>query len=249
MRRKVKGCIVLIVCCAVFCGSGIATAEEHEAKHPYKQVIQKLETLSPENSIEVVMASKQRQYNVGDPFELRFRVSEACYATLMHIAADGAISFLTPNVLTPDHKVEGMKVYSTRQDLKLPITVSPPEGVEVVNLFCSSENFNFFQANFSQKEPFYTITPDDEHRLHDLLVKLEQLDDIEWSGGGIQFRVEDDSPVSKGAGARDGLAAPREAGGVLPPIATTGSAGKDPLFPPIEVSGSSGHSEDMLGTD
>ena len=156
----------------------------------YKQVMRKLESLSPGDSIIVDMGTEKDVYNVGDSFEMRFRVSKDSYVTIMHISTTGDITFFAPNSIVPEAKVEGGRVYSTLYDFKLPLEVAPPGGYETINLFCNIEKIDLFDADFA-KEGFYSIKHDDDERLRDLLRRLEELERHEWSGNSVTIEIND----------------------------------------------------------
>lgn len=240
---------ILIIILLLYNGGfwSVADAEEQQVSL-YNQVIAKLERLNPGTSIDVIMATEKERYEIGEPFELRFQLSEDCYVIIMHIAADGEIAFLVPNVSTIDHKVEGKRIYSTLQDFNLPIKASSPQGIEVINLFCSPKKFDLFQADFKQT-PFYTITREDEQRLKDLLARLDKLENAEWSGTSVQFRVGPEPPLLNVTSRSSTTSPSKKIGAIIPPIATTGTSGKKALFPPIGTTGTTGHSESPLGTD
>jgi hypothetical protein len=104
--------------------------------------------------------------------------------------------------------------------------VAPPYGVEVLNIFCSTEKIDLFEINFEEDEPFYTVKHDNEEQLKALLDRLEQLEQSEWSGNSVKIQI--------GSGTR---AVPRKYG-ALPPIGATGTTGK--FFPPIGATGTTG---------
>lgn len=245
-------CVVLSMCiiCALFMGTG-AQAQDEPEKSLYEQVIEKLEILTPGETIDVRMGTEKEEYLTGDPFEVRFQVSEDCYIALMDIGAVtkdvqgnivyGDITFLIPSFKLTENKVEGGRVYSTVYDFDIPIKVAPPAGYETVNIFCSPEKFDLFDADFDQ-EGVYTIRPDDTERLQQLLARLEQLEEQEWSGTSVSFFIDD--PQLRGA-ARDVMDAFKEETqkrrrrfGALPPIGATGTTGK--FFPPIGATGTTG---------
>ena len=116
-------------------------------------------------------------------------------------------------------------MYSTLSDFGINIIVEPPNGYETITLFCSPEKLDLFEVDF-EKEPFYTIEPDDEERLRQLLARLDQLAEREWVGTSVQIRI---GPKTKDL--------PKKFG-ALPPIDVSGTAGK--FFPPIESTGTTG---------
>ena len=198
----------------------------------------KLESLTPGETIDVKMGTEKEKYQIGDPFEMRFMVSQESYIILMDISTNGDITFIAPSVKVPDSTIEKERVYSTLHDFGLNITVAPPIGVETINLFCSAEKLALFEVDL-KKEPFYTIASDDEERLKKLLASLEELEKSEWSGNSVSFLIED---PQKG-GTRGQFS---KRGGVLPAIGTTGTTGK--FFPPIGTTGTTGKALPAIGT-
>lgn len=229
-------CLGFWLCVAVGIG-GWSTAGAQEAKTTplYDQVLEKLGSLQPTAEIEVRVGTEKEKYQLGDPFEVRFRVSEDCYVVLMDIGSakagqNGEITFLIPNRQFLDQKVTGGKVYSTVYDFGMSnVKIGPPEGVETVNLLCSPEKIELFAPNF-EKEAVHVIRPNDEARLKQLLARLDQLTQVKWAGDSVKFTIGN---------------APRAVGreyGALPPIKASGSSGK--FWPPIKASGSSGKTDD-----
>jgi hypothetical protein len=173
----------------------VSEAQDEPEKTPYELVMEKLETLVPGDAIDVRMGTEKDEYNLEEPFEVRFQVSEDCYIVLMDIGAAtqkddelvyGDITFLIPSFKLIENKVEGGRVYSTLYDFDLPIRVARPAGYETVNLFCSPEKLDLFDADFDT-EKVYTISSDDTEKLQKLLESLEQLEKQEWAGSSVSF--------------------------------------------------------------
>jgi hypothetical protein len=104
----------------------------------------------------------------------------------------------------------------------------------VINLFCSAEKVQLFETTFEQP-PFYTISKDDEEELKQLIARLDRFKDVEWSGSSVKVLI---GPQSR--------AVPRKYG-ALPPVGTTGTAGK--FFPPIGTTGTAGKQEENDDTN
>ncbi len=231
----------------------------------YEQVLGKLESLTPGETIEVRMGTEKERYDTGELLEIRFWASKDSYITLMALSTDGNITFLAPSRQVPDTKIEGGKVYSTGSpsgpvsaeetlyDLSMKITVMPPNGTETINLFCSPAKIDLFEADFD-KEPFYMITPANEERLKTLLDRLDQLEQFEWSGTSIKILIGPEPTPMPMPGLKKGM--PRKPGlppvpesakmiprkfGALPPIGATGTTGK--FFPPIGSTGTTGKTD------
>ena len=219
--------ILLAILMVGWCGwfLSVAEAQQKEFSPTYTQLMEQLEGLTPGETIDVKMGTAKDHYDLGEPFEMRFQVNKDSHIILMDISTNGDITFIVPSIQVPDNKVDGQRVYSTLYDFELEITIAPPSGIETLNLFCSPEKIDFFEVNF-EHEPFYTITKDDEERLQDLMARLAQLKNYEWSGGSVQIFI---GPKSR--------AVPRKLG-ALPPIAATGTTGK--FFPPIGSTGTTG---------
>jgi hypothetical protein len=235
MRKKITCIFTILVVSWSTLSLPILGAQNETSNPIYNQVIEKLESLSPGETIEVKLGIQKEEYNVGEPVEVRFQTSKDCYIVLMDISAAekdsikgeikyADITFLIPNYKFTDGKIEGGRVYSTLYDFGLKIKVGPPYGFDTLNLFCSPEKIELFEPDFG-KEPVYTIRSDDEDRLKVLLNRLDQLQQQEWSGTSVSFYIK---------GARG---VPRKFG-ALPPIGATGTTGK--WFPPISSTGTTG---------
>jgi hypothetical protein len=209
-----------------------------EYSSTYQQVIKKLEGLTPGETIDVRMGTEKDMYKEGEPLEIRFLASEDSYITLMAISTDGSLLFLVPSRGIPDTRIKGGKVYSTGllaeptsgedpalYDFGMKIRVAPPQGIEVINLFCSTEKVELFEVDFEQ-EPVYEIKPDDEERLKALFDRLDQFETTEWAGTSVQIFIN----MRPRPGVRKF--------GALPPIGSTGTTGK--FFPPIGSTGTTG---------
>ncbi len=227
MNNRSRTTIFIMLLLSLFLHTKSGAQEQPAFSETYKQVMETLEHLTPGETVQVDMGTEKEVYNIGDSFEMRFRVSEDSYVTMMHISTTGDILFFAPNKNVPEAKIEGQRVYSTLYDFKLPIEVASPGGYETINLFCSPEKIDLFQTDFD-KEVFYTIQHDDEQRLKDLKVRLEQLQQHEWSGKSVTIEIR---------GTRAFL---KKVGGTLPPIGSTGTSGK--FFPPIGSTGTAGKS-------
>ncbi len=216
--------LIIFLCGSVLLGG---LAEAKNAKDDTSVLLtKKLQSLKSNSSIEVKMGTNKEIYNIGDVVEMRFQVSNECYLSILHVSANGDMTFLVPNAEHPDVKIEPDTVYSTLQHFDLGMTAAEPKGVEALNIFCIAQQFDLFDADF-EKEAYYSITKNDEKRLQNLLTRLDQLKDYEWSGNsqkiGIGYRTRG-GPI-----------------GAIPPIGTTGTSGK--WFPPIGTTGTVGHSE------
>lgn len=243
--------IVAIVSIMVLLGSVLLVpasrvlGQEDKPKEKYAlylEVMKKLESLTPSENLEVLMGTEKDSYILDEPFEARFQVSHDCYIVLMDIGAAtgtdedivyGDITFLIPSYKLVDNKVEGGHVYSTLHDFSLPIKVAPPVGYETVNLFCSPEKLQLFDADF-EKEGVYKITPEDTDKLEQLSERLDRLNQQEWAGSSVSFLIKDPK-----LGIRP---LPRKFG-ALPPIGATGTTGK--FFPPIGATGTTGKQKEQ----
>lgn len=210
-------------------------AQETSFSPEYEKLITTLEGLKSVESIKVQMGTEKEEYNLGEPFELRFQVSQASYITLMDISPEGDITFIIPSIKVLENKVEADKVYSTLHHFELPIKIAPPTGYETINLFCTTEQFAFFDVKFEQ-EPFYTIKKDDKERLSALTARLEQLKEMAWAGTSVQFFIRS---ATRGAGP-----SPARKFGAIPPVESTGTSGV--FFPPIDPTGTTGKTENPV---
>jgi len=232
MRKNMLWILSSIVLSGSVLCLSVLGAQENRSIPIYDQVLEKLESLRPGGTIEVSMGTEKEQYEIGDPFEIRFRASQECYVVLLDIGssqkdAPGAITFLFPNRYFPDNKITGGKVYSTLYDFNIKATVGLPYGVETINIFCSPEKIDLFGADFKEAG-YYTIKPDDEAGLQALLDRLNQLEQREWSGSSAKIFIGKPLPPR---------ALPKKYG-ALPPIGSTGSTGK--FWPPIGSTGTTG---------
>jgi hypothetical protein len=241
-RRIFRIFVMMVLSWSILFLSG-SQAQEDERSPVYQQLMEKLENLVPGETLEVKMGTEKEQYDAGEPLEIRFLANKDSHIILMDISTDGSITFLAPSHQVPDPRIEAGIVYSTGSpspstdentsyDLGMKITVAPPDGIETINLFCSPEKIDLFEADFEQ-EPFYTIMPDDEERLKALLDRLEQLEQSEWSGQSIKIHIGPELP--------EGVRAVPRKYGALPPIGSTGTTGK--FFPPIGSTGTTGKTE------
>jgi hypothetical protein len=229
------------IACSIFLLT-TAEAQEKAISPAYDQLMEKLENLTPGEVITIRMGTEKDQYDFGEPFELRFQTDKDCYVMLMTISMSmdvssgspsytpGDITFLLPKHQFPDGKIEGEKVYSTLHDFGLTITAEPPRGFDTINLICSPDKLDLFDTEFSESDPVYAISPDDEEALKDLIARLDLLSKHEWSGNSLMITI---GPRSR--------ALPQKHGS-LPPIGTTGTAGK--FFPPIGTTGTAGKTEE-----
>lgn len=238
MKRMVHISLLSLILIAVP-GNGIILAQQTSADNSlYLQVIEKLEQLQPSQDIEVLIGTEKDAYNVDEPMEFRFQTSHDCYMVLMDIAAAqylendqikyGDITFLVPNANLRDNKVQGGRVYSTRYDFNLKLTVAPPSGFDTVNLFCSPQPITLFETDF-EGQIAYVITPEDDEKLRRLLTHLEQLEQQPWAGSSVSFAIH--HPGTRGV--------PKKFG-AMPPIGATGTTGKGKFFPPIGATGTTG---------
>lgn len=214
--------------------SGVAFAEEVQFSETYRNVIKTLEELKPSDSMKIVIGTQKQSYEIGEAFEARFQADQACHIALMDISTNGDITFLAPSQYFQDTQIEAGRVYSTETDLGLKMKVSTPKGTEALNIFCTSKPFDFFETDL-KKETVYTIPANDTARLKELQHRLEQLNDVEWTGSSVTFGI---GMVPKGSITRGDF----QKRGILKPIDATGSTGR--ALWPIDATGSTGHTKD-----
>lgn len=228
-RKITQVCLIVLGLCSVLFLS-VLEAQEDEEDLLYQQLMEKLERLTPGETIEVKMGTEKEKYEVGDAFEIRFMTSKDCYVVLMDISSAqkeryGEITFLLPNSKFSNNMIEAGRVYSTLHDFGMNMTVAPPYGLEVINLFCSTEKVDLFETNFEQ-EPFYRIQYNDEERLKALVDRLDQLKQTEWSGSSVKVQIGTYRSVPSKSGAIPLIGATDTTGKFFPPINTTGTTGK-----------------------
>lgn len=236
-------CTLFIVGCIVFSMGGIPIVgdEASDDYALYLEVMQRLESLTPDEKINVKIGTEKDEYLIDEAFEVRFMVSEACYMVLMDIGAAttdiltkepvyGDITFLIPSYKVLENKLEPGRVYSSLHDFDMKITVAQPAGYETVNLFCSPEPLALFDADFT-KERVYTVAPHDTEKLKALLEGLQRLEQQEWAGSSVSFLIKDPRGNPKGA-------LPKKFG-TLKPMGGTGTTGKsdERFFPPLDGAG------------
>ena len=160
MKTTTYRIIVIVVLCHVLGLSALAV-ENKETYDVYLKVLEKLEYLTPGDSIDVRMGTEKDEYFVGEPVEIRFMASDTCHIMLMDIGAAtknlvtgdmeyGPISFLIPYYRVPEKQIEAGRVYSTLHDLEMKIKVAHPIGYETVNLFCSPEPLDLISPDFTK---------------------------------------------------------------------------------------------------
>ncbi len=228
---------VFIIGCLVLSVLGITVAgEESGDKYAlYLETMKRLENLMPGNTIDVRMGTEKDKYTVGEAFEVRFMVSDACYMVLMDIGAAskdrvttdpiyGPITFLIPNYKILENKLEPGRVYSSLYDFNMKMKVAPPTGYETVNLFCSPEPLTLFDADFI-KEKIYIIEPHETDKLQKLLESLDRLEQQEWAGNSVSFMIREPGVTARPL--------PKKFGKLLP-MGGTGTTGKsEHFFPPV----------------
>ncbi len=255
MYKKILGIgTVVVLSWSAFLLPGLE-AQDNPSKPIYKQVIEKLENLSPGETIEVRMGTEKEEYKVGEPFEIRFQTNKDCYVVLMNIAPGeqdpkngemkyGEISFLLPYSESYDNRIKGGRVYSTLHDFGLNMNVTPPHGYGTINIFCSPEKIELFEPDFGQEKMFYTIKPDEKDRLQVLLNRLDQLQQFEWSGTSVSFLIKKAQGKLHewlGGNISSLIKGNREESpkfGAISPVGSTGTTEK--FFPPIGSTGSTG---------
>ena len=213
--------------------SGVAFAEDIQFSETYRNVIKTLEELKPSDSMKIVIGTQKQSYEIGESFEARFQSDQACHIALMDISTNGDITFLAPSQYFQKTQIEAGRVYSTETDMGLKMKVSTPKGTEALNIFCTKEPFDFFEADLT-KEAVYTIPANDAARLKELQHRLAQLRDVEWTGSSVTFGI---GMIPKSITRGD-----FQKRGILKPIDATGSTGR--MLWPVDATGSTGHTED-----
>ncbi|MCP4374361.1 MAG: DUF4384 domain-containing protein [Deltaproteobacteria bacterium] len=224
--------------------------------------MEKLENLTPGDTMGVLVGTEKDQYEFGTELEIRFMASKDCYITLMSISNEldtsnkyvpVSIVFFIPGKEFSNNKIEAERVYSTAQYLDLPIRIAPPDGLETINLFCSPEKIKLFEADEADLEKgLYIIRTDDKKRLQELSDRLDQLSKYEWAGNSVTIQIgyvppptPTPDPDAQKLTTRaipykfqKGDLTQPNASKFFPPIETTGTGGK--FFPPIETTGTGG---------
>lgn len=249
-NTMVRYLTMILLVCSIFLWSN--TEAEEQQQSPYDQLMQTLENLRPQESpMEVLIATEKERYEFGETLDIRFQANQDCYLILMNISLTkdpasmgmeylpGDIFFLVPSHNVSDNRIKGGQRYSTLADFDMYIEGEPPAGTEIVNLFCSPEKIDLFDADLNENKPFYIVKPDDEKKLKELIMRLEQLKNQKWSGNSVAIRL------GWGTVAKGGKTRGNWKKGFIPPISTTGTTGKEILFPPIGTTGTTGHTESL----
>ncbi len=171
-------------------------------------------------------------FAIGDSFEARFRADTDCYVALIHIGVEtkdpatgktigGGIVVLLPNQRTPDARLKAGKVYSTDQNFSIHLTAGTPPGYEVINILCSTEPFDVFDATGVFQNGYAVITPDNEAALQYLLHGVQQAASGKFGGTSLELRIGGTNRAFQ------------KKFGMLKPMGGTGTTGK--FFPPLET--------------
>lgn len=250
MKRILSVLIIGIVGLGLSGAIDAIAQEKKEEKPLYLQVIEKLENLKPRQTIDVAIGTEKAEYSLDEYVEIRFQANKECYAVLMDIGAAqkdlqtneilyGDITFLVPSAQVLDNKIEGERVYSTVNDFKMNIKTAKPAGYETINFFCMPAKFDLFDPALISGGG-YTIKPNETEKLTQLLERLNQLEQVEWSGSSVSFLIQDPELLVKNS-TGEGNTRDIKKYGAIPPIGSTGSAGASgKLFPPIGSTGSAG---------
>ena len=97
------------------------------------------------------------QHKIGETVKMFFQANRDGYVTLVNVGTSGKITVLYPNTYTPDHAVKGAQTYSVPgADAQYELTLSGPEGVELVYALFTTVPTRFVEGNLT-KEAFAPV--------------------------------------------------------------------------------------------
>ena len=133
--------------------------------------------------------TEKTRHKVGDTMKVLFQADRNGYVTLVNVGTSGRITILYPNAYAPNHAVKAGQAYSVpAPGDPYDLTLSGPEGVELVYAVFTTMPTRFVDANFT-KDAFTTVNDKAEEFTRDINVALKRIPLKEQANAAIEIEV------------------------------------------------------------
>ena len=133
--------------------------------------------------------TERAQYKIGQTLKVFFQANRDGYVTLVNVGTSGHITILYPNAYTPNHAVKAGQTYSVPgADEQYALTLSGPEGVELVYALFTTVPARFIEANFT-KDAFPPVNERAEALTRDINVTVKTVPLKEQANAALEIEV------------------------------------------------------------
>ena len=129
------------------------------------------------------------QHKIGDAVKVFFQANRDGYVTLVNVGTSGKITILYPNTYTPNHAVKGAQTYSVPSaDAQYELTLSGPEGVELVYALFTTVPTRFAEGNLT-KEAFAPVNEQAVPLTRDINITVKKVPLKEQATAALEIEV------------------------------------------------------------
>ena len=139
--------------------------------------------------LQLTLWADKTEYKIGETMRIRFEAPRDGYVTLVNVGTSGRITVLYPNAAAPDHSVKGGQTYSVpAQGDPYELTLSGPEGIELVYAVFMTSPIKFAEANFA-KSAFTVVNDNAVEFTRDINVALKTIPLKEQANAALEINV------------------------------------------------------------
>ena len=133
--------------------------------------------------------TERTQHKIGEAMTVLFQASRDGYVTLVNVGTSGRITILYPNTFAPNNAVKGGQTYSLpAAGDPYELTLSGPEGVELVYALFTTVPTRFIEGNFT-KNAFAPVNEQAETLTRDINVAVKKIPLKEQANAVLEIEV------------------------------------------------------------
>jgi len=175
----------------VLWGEGVKVKKDKEQE---KILLRKKMETEPvrEGEIKVELWSDKPTYKTGETMTLHFKTNIDCYVTLVDVGTSGKVHILYPNRFSGGSKVLADKVYSIpgKHD-GYAITVSGPQGIEVVRAIATLNPIAMTEIDFSKEGTIFKKVEEPAALTRDLSIMVKKTTPSNRGEGLIRIEIKE----------------------------------------------------------
>jgi hypothetical protein len=127
---------------------------------------------------------------IGEALKVSFQADRDGYVTLVNVGTSGKTTILFPNVYAPNHAVKAGQTYSVPgPDDPYELTLSGPEGVELVYALFTTAPTRFVEESFVKSRPFAPLAERTEPVTRDISLALKKIPLKEQATAALEIEV------------------------------------------------------------
>ena len=145
---------------------------------------------SAASSLQFKLWTDTTSRKIGETLKVSFQSNRDGYATLVNVGTSGKITILYPNAYTPDHAVKAGQTYSVpRAEDFYELSLSGPEGVELVYALFTTSPVRLVEDNFVKSSAFAPVNDKAETLTRDINLTVKKIPLKEQATAVLEIEV------------------------------------------------------------